>query len=513
MRMCFRNSLRRTLKDFRNDQSGMALIYVTAALPVIIGLSLLAIDVGRLSSLQSSLQHGADALALAGAGELDRRPDAIERANDAIADLITTNTSLFATSVVTIDENRIGTPCFLSSLPASDATPIDPLDCLPASDATEKEASSPSARFVQVIVTPQNFNTIFPVTFLGGASNSAQSSAEAVAGFDAAVCAFTPMFMCNPYESATNTDVMRTTEIYEHIATRLDRRRLIEFKKHSGGSAQWSPGNFGFLQSPLGPGANALGEAIASETPSACFIQNGVYTKPGNTTVSKDAFNVRFDLYKGSYKKDDYSAAMNVRKSFWVPPKGNGKPGNVCDAEESLTRAEGYGLPRDSCFATQSCTINTGRIGNGNWDQDNNGTADFQAYWDFNHPGVTRPSDESGTQFSNSNLPTRFEIYRWEIDNNQIGTASTAIPACYQGTGATADDTPDRRIVYGAILNCVAAELDSGAGGPYQAAAFGKFFMTEPMPGSQDSLWLELVDVVEPGEANSVARDIVQLYR
>ena len=105
MRMCFRNSLRRTLKDFRNDQSGIALIYVTAALPVLIGLSLLAIDVGRLSSLQSSLQHGADALALAGAGELDRRPDAITRANLAIAELVTTNTSLFATSVVTIDEN------------------------------------------------------------------------------------------------------------------------------------------------------------------------------------------------------------------------------------------------------------------------------------------------------------------------------------------------------------------------------------------------------------------------
>ena len=42
-----------------------------------------------------------------------------------------------------------------------------------------------------------------------------------------------------------------------------------------------------FSKPPLGPGANALGEAIASETPSACFIQNGVYTKPGNTAVSK----------------------------------------------------------------------------------------------------------------------------------------------------------------------------------------------------------------------------------
>ena len=187
MRTVFRFGSENTWKRFQDDQSGIALIYVTVALPVFVGFSLLAIDVGRLSSLQSSLQHGADALALAGAGELDRRPDAIVRPTGLSPNLITTNTSLFGTSVVTIDETSIAAPCFLTSIPASDATPINPSNCLPTSNTTEIEASSASARFVQVIGRPQNFNTIFPVTFLGGASNNAQSSAEAVVGFERGV--------------------------------------------------------------------------------------------------------------------------------------------------------------------------------------------------------------------------------------------------------------------------------------------------------------------------------------
>src|SRR5438034_831535 len=92
---------------FHHDRSAAALVYVTVALPVLIGFGLLAIDVGRLTTLQSTLQHGADALALAGGAELDRRPDAIVRANRAIANLISGNTSLFGTSVVTINSSSV----------------------------------------------------------------------------------------------------------------------------------------------------------------------------------------------------------------------------------------------------------------------------------------------------------------------------------------------------------------------------------------------------------------------
>ena len=77
-----------------NDTSGVILPYVTVMLVVIVGLSVLALDGARLMSLQTQLQNGADALALAGAAELDRLPDAETRARTAIQRLLT-NSTLF----------------------------------------------------------------------------------------------------------------------------------------------------------------------------------------------------------------------------------------------------------------------------------------------------------------------------------------------------------------------------------------------------------------------------------
>ena len=65
--------------SLRADESGIALIYVTVMLPIIMGFALLAIDASRVYILNSSLQHGADAIALAMAAELDRTSDAITR--------------------------------------------------------------------------------------------------------------------------------------------------------------------------------------------------------------------------------------------------------------------------------------------------------------------------------------------------------------------------------------------------------------------------------------------------
>ena len=70
------------------------LVYVTLLLPVLIGTAVLAIDAARLSNLQTFLQNGADALALTGAAELDRKPTAITRANAAMASLVRTITNL-----------------------------------------------------------------------------------------------------------------------------------------------------------------------------------------------------------------------------------------------------------------------------------------------------------------------------------------------------------------------------------------------------------------------------------
>ena len=78
---------------------------------------------------------------------------------------------------------------------------------------------------------------LFPATFVGALSNSVSTQAEAVAGFQAAVCDFTPMFICNPYEAVGNMNVSESAELMKHF----DREnypdrigRLIRMKQTGG---------------------------------------------------------------------------------------------------------------------------------------------------------------------------------------------------------------------------------------------------------------------------------------
>src|SRR5437016_11656923 len=99
-----------------NDTSGVILPYMTVMLVVIVGLSVLALDGARLRSLQAQLQDGADALALAGAAELDRLPDDETRARTAIERLLTNSTRFGSGANRTITVSNIQ---FYRRLPAS----------------------------------------------------------------------------------------------------------------------------------------------------------------------------------------------------------------------------------------------------------------------------------------------------------------------------------------------------------------------------------------------------------
>src|SRR5262245_50153914 len=127
-----------SIKAFWGDTQGVILPYVSVMLVVIVGVSVLALDGSRYMSLQTQLQNGADALALAGAAELDRTPTAIERANKAIGfrceaksstcepiaggQRLVNNWSFFGSGP---DRNvRVAGIRFLRSLPVRDSDPI-----------------------------------------------------------------------------------------------------------------------------------------------------------------------------------------------------------------------------------------------------------------------------------------------------------------------------------------------------------------------------------------------------
>jgi Flp pilus assembly protein TadG len=485
-------------------EDGAVLIYVSIALTVFMGFAALVIDGGRLFTLDTEMQSAADAIALAGAAELDGNTDAQTRATAAMNNLVQ-NSQTFGTGADAITGY---TARFLDELP-DDYQPI-------TSDYVAADAAS--SRFVEVTATNRAMDNMFAPAIGGAATTNV--GAVAVAGFTSAVCKFTPLFICNPYEG---DGIDTLPEFTAMVADPDERRRSITLKKGpGGGNTSYFPGNFGFLEPQDGRGANALRDSLGKVDPGACFKQDGVDLRTGNVISVRQAVNARFDVYEGNYngnKNDpDYRPAQNVTKGYLK------KTGNRC-SQEIYTGADipptAMPFPMDDC-STGGCTSLGGesnRFGNGDWD--------FGKYWDVNHGNRNNALDESyPNSWTDADPPSRYDVYRWEIDQNQIPNQTSAggengLPAC---STATATGDPDRRILYAAVLNCGDLDIKGSSSETVPAVAFVKMFITRPMtklPGSgscatceeDGDLLVEMVDVVKPGIDDAVLHDIVQLYR
>ncbi|PBB20498.1 pilus assembly protein TadG-related protein [Mesorhizobium sp. WSM4313] len=508
----------RTIREFWSDQRGIALLLVSIMLPAIIGFSLLAIDMSRVNNMHNDLQKAADAFALAGAAELDGSTGSWARAERAMATLVS-NESHFSTVGTngwfiltsgqpggTLNCNAAGdiSWCFLKTIPAADGSPITAANRANA-DRTIGEAET---RFIQVSVNPTGFAAIFPASFLTGnaANNGFNVSAVSVAGFVSGVCDFTPVFICNPYEmDANGTNSAGGYTLQQAVSDPVVHRRLIELRKVGNGAAA-GPGNFGFLEPPpgVGNGAQALAETIATSKPIGCYESGHVSTKTGqNAGPVQDAFNVRFGIRAtgGGFNSAEYGPASNVRKGAVPSSKGN-----QCPQYNQLTfnGPGNMGLPRDATTPYMN-----GRMGDGNWN--------LSSYWSTNFGSTNHPPSWNATK------PTRYQVYQYEIANSLVGHASTGGEV---GTPANACQPPitsvDRRLLYGAILNCNALEAAgndlSGHSINLPVEAFGSFFLTEPVASASDdaSVMVELVDVSGAngqGTLNNFLRDEAQLYR
>jgi Flp pilus assembly protein TadG len=238
--------------------------YVAITLGVLIGLSALALDGSRLMSVQTQLQNGADALALAGAAELDRRPDSIIRARAAIQDLVKNTVSDAEigqiAEVTSID--------FLQSLPVSDDLPIT------AANLTNDPTL---AAYLQVSLKPIAVQMIFPVSV--GMTVGAQS----IAGYDQIVCNAQPIFVCNPFENSGMTYFQATQALIEADHDPAARHRLVrlagsQFKNgfSAGDTGYLIPATGAVPANACGPGGEyGIPQALASATPQACFRLSG----------------------------------------------------------------------------------------------------------------------------------------------------------------------------------------------------------------------------------------------
>src|SRR5205807_2570937 len=113
------------------------------------------------------------------------------------------------------------------------------------------------------------------------------------------------------------------------------------------------------------------------------------------------------DIYEESMidKNNDsnYRPAQNVRKGYLIA--GGDESGDSCTAGPAPNWPVGSppsqvtGLPLDRQWE--------GRVGDGNWD--------FDMYWEVNHGGRPPPM-VNGRPADNANLLSRYDVYRYEID-------------------------------------------------------------------------------------------------
>jgi len=374
--------------------------------------------------------------------------------------------------------------------------------------AGTRATGSRDSRFVSVTVRPVTLPTILPAAFFGGA-NTITTAASAVAGFDQVVCGVTPIYVCNPHETPGMTYDEATDALQHAAANPADQGRFIQLRQYGGGDLPYAAADYGFLTSPtLGSSEASVIDSVAVVQPAVCFPQRGVNLRPGMVHSVREGFNVRFDIYEGSmsdkYNDSNYRPAQNVRKGYVVG--GDDEYQNACIARRGVNWPIGSPPDQVTGFPPDRPWPNFGRMGEGNWD--------FDIYWQVNHrAGPSAMLD--GGPVSNTNVPSRYRVYRYEIEHGLVGDVSpggeSGAPACYRGDGLSAR-VPDRRVLHAAVINCQSLGLVSEAQSDVPVAAFGKFFLTLPLVArSETDLYVEMVGLVGP--CDGVSFDVIQLYR
>ena len=484
-------------REFWTNCDGAILPYVALMLVAIIGLSALALDGSRLMILQTQLQNGADALALAGAAELDRRPDSIIRAEAAIRNLIT-NPVAGADLAHTVNVSAID---FLQSLPASDD--------LPATSANLTDDPTLAA-YVQVTVAPITMQTIFPVSLAAGRLNIALG-AQAVAGYDQIACNITPLYVCNPFETSGMTYYQATQALVAASQDPASHRRLIRLAGSQYNNGAYVPGSIGYVAfrtgffptAACGPGsANGVPQALAASRVRACYRLSAINLLPSNDPPAMDGLNTRFDIYAHGFANCRiYAPDQNVRRGFIA--FGNANWCNAVPAGPTWPMPDdtATALPVDQNMIGVNGTLNTRvEVGNGVWN--------CAAYWSVAHAyGPGKGAPPAGC--TSTATISRYQLYNYELnfltDRSPVG--ETGAPLC----APPGED--NRRIIAAAIINCGSSPMpmrNEANGVP--VAAFGRFFLVLPAnPGTNGNPYAEFLGLVK--RTDPLSTDLVQLSR
>ncbi len=513
----------RLISKFKRKEEGTILVFVALCLVVIVGMTALSFDLGRMASTQTDLQAYTDHVALAAAGELDGTSDAIVRANAAAANMIR-DTQLFATGSQDLDSAADYSLRFLTGLPDATGDPDDnaAVDAFLTTDPTE-------ASMVEVTATPRTVFLPFANALsdlLGVTRPGGQVEALAIAGYTQYACDIAPLMFCVPDGWTADPDVSGNA-VGSTVLLRT-----------GGPNSLWEPGNFGFLQpnadliNPMGPCADSNGNPLTGNALYICLVaangsliqcvpQGGVDTEPGQKNgITSAIYNSRFDIFTATMSQlksdDDYAPGPNTING-WENTGG----GCLKNNPDLSTNSMPY--PPDDCFDSADGLCDGSRFGDAAW---STGKAN---YLDTNYgdgpDGTLTPHPDAPGLITTLNLnSTRYQMYLDEIALSRnpdgtlgdilVGRSETGLPQCHN---SVVDDA-ERRTFIAAAVNCQENPISGRTYGvPVQE--FVKIFLMQPLESSSGSdfdIYVEVVEKVGGTGFSSVDakfREVVRLYR
>lgn len=408
---------------WRSDRAAVAPL-TAMSLFALIAVGGVAFDYARLAAMDTELQQAADQAALAAATQLDRADGAQARATTTIEDA--DNSHRLSRNLTRFANDNNGTTVEITSITFCSDFDDSVADTTTA--CTEADGDSDS-KFVVVTTELRTANYAFtPIV----AAFSGTSQASAVAGVQSSICNVSPIMVCAPNTPGwpTNADIGTG----------------IRLKPGSQVGA-WAPGNFGLLD--FGSGNNGVIAALQGFGLNGCQETDTTATEPGVKDVT-DAINTRLDVYdKGdasvcnvatgygcpaaSARKDAITKANTTIEitNDATPPttaQVTTAAAGLCPANPKAAKLVFEaptdtikGFQRDTCHYTNTCA--GGNIGDKSWDR--NGY--FLTNYGWN--STTWP-----TQTGLPSTATRYQVYKWELQNPAVRLASKAF--------GTLDPTP-----------------------------------------------------------------------
>lgn len=491
--------LRLSPQRFRRADEGGVIVLFAVLLAIFAGFAALSYDFGRLAATQSELQSFADNVALAAAGELDGRPDAITRAHQAAATLVTDRQTFgegsealggndFSLKFYAVRPTRIGT--------------------------VAETTSGSAAKYVAVRVDDRRVVPVFGSIFeaLTERDNGREDvGAYAVAGFSRYACNVTPIMICAP---------SATFDISLNEGATLDLHLAADVGQLAAGAiAPIDPvadllETTGLCEGLSGIGLDICLIAADGERP-VCLADDGVDVASSGLSVRLDAaLNIPFDIYDGAaaglVNDALYPAASNVLSAF-EPASGE------CVASDNVAVGANLALPLDDCQSDGSCGV----LGDGDW---SNGRT---AYIEANLDGVD-PDPSAATRYALHLAEIALAQEADPEDGGLVGgllggvgdavdgladlVSDLVLPSC----SSQVSDDPARRVVVAAMVDCGANGVTAGSQ-DVPVLGFAEVFLMAPvgLDGS-DTLAVEILGEVgsrpSENETDAIVRNVVRLY-